>query len=68
MRSGGQRPIGTGNFKSGKISPAMNLLIGCRFLSVVPLPLRGWIVPVGDTIPDRRQTGSGETGAQDGGI
>ena len=36
----------------------MNLLIDSCFPSVVPLPSRGWIVPVGGSTPDRLQTGS----------
>ena len=34
-------------------SPEMNLLIDSRFPSAVPLPSRGWIVPVGGSTPDR---------------
>ena len=49
------RQISSRNSKSGKASPAMNLLIGFCFLSVVPLPLRGWSFPVGGSTPDRHR-------------
>ena len=47
----------------------MNLLIGFCFLSVVPLLLRGWIVPVGGSTPDRlRDLGGGGRGGYNDGV
>ena len=44
--------------------PARAMTVFC--LSFFAAPLRGWIVPVGDTIPDRRKIGA--KSAQESGI
>ena len=64
-RSGVEPPTGTihprkisaRNSKPEKNIPEMNLLIDYCFPFVVPLPSRGWIVPVGGSTPDRLKVG-----------